>query len=69
MRTRAYSLHGHRQVLTLTPEMIVHLLGLVDKMIRLIPVGKEIGRLLVVHSDIVIGKQPREEVIDFPRHV
>jgi len=38
-------------------------------MICLVPVSQEVSRLLVIHPDVVIGKQAREKVIYFPGHV
>lgn len=46
-----------------------HLLGLVDEVIRLVPVSQEVRGLLVVHPDVVIGEQPRKEVVYFPGHI
>lgn len=46
-----------------------HLLGLVYKVVRLIPVSQEVCCLLVIHSDIVICEQTREKIINFPGHI
>lgn len=40
------------------------LLGFDDKVVGVIPVGQQVSGLLVVHSDIVVRKQPWEEVVD-----
>lgn len=44
-------------------------LGLVDEVISLVPVCQQVRGLLVIHSDVVIGKQAWEEVVDFPGDV
>lgn len=46
-----------------------HSLGLVDEVISLIPVCQQVRGLLVVHADVVIREQAREEVVDFPGDV
>lgn len=46
-----------------------HLLGLIYEVVRLIPVGQEVCRLLIIHSDIVICEQTGEKIINFPGHV
>lgn len=46
-----------------------HLLGLVYKVVRLIPVSQEVCCLLVIHSDIVICEQTGEKIINFPGHI
>lgn len=51
------------------PCLPAHLLGLVDEVIRLVPVSQEVCGLLVVHPDVVIGEQARKEVVYFPGHI
>lgn len=46
-----------------------HSLGLVDEVVRLVPVSQQVCRLLVVHSDVVIRKQAGEKIINFPGHI
>lgn len=43
-----------------------HSLGLVDEVISLVPVCQQVRGLLVVHADVVVGKQAWEEVVDLP---
>lgn len=57
-------MHSH-----IKPRPPAHLLGLVYEMICLVPVSQEVSRLLIIHPDVVIGKQAREKVIYFPGHV
>ena len=45
------------------------LLGLGDELKGVVPVLQQVGGLLVVHADVVVLKQAREEVVDLPSYV
>lgn len=60
---------GKPQVPPTTSHLPAHLLGLINEVVRLVPVSQEVRGLLVVHADVVIREQTREKVIDFPGDV
>lgn len=45
------------------------LLGFGDELVGIVPVLQQVGGLLVVNSDVVVLKHPREEVVYFPGHI
>ena len=44
-------------------------LGSEDEVVGVVPVGQEVSGLLIVYTDVVVGKRPWEKVIDLPGHV
>lgn len=47
----------------------LNLLGFGDELVGFVPVLQQVGGLFVVHSDVVVLKHPREEVINLPGHI
>lgn len=48
---------------------IKHLLGFGDELEGIIPVFQEVSGLFIIHTDIVVLKKTREEVINLPCHI
>lgn len=44
-------------------------LGFGDELVGVVPVLQQVGGLLVVHPDVVVLKQAREEVVDLSGHI
>lgn len=45
------------------------ILGFGDELVGFVPVLQQVGGLFVIHSDVVVLKHPREEVVDLPGHI
>lgn len=45
---------------------VKHLLGFRDELVGIIPVLQEVSGLFIIHTDVVVLKQAREEVINLP---
>lgn len=44
-------------------------LGFANELVGVVPVLQQVGGLLVVHTDVAVLKQAREEVVDLPGHI
>ena len=49
--------------------VVMHSLGPGDELVGLVPVGQQVRGFLVVHADVVVLKEAREEVVDLPGDV
>lgn len=49
--------------------MCLSLLGFGDELVGFVPVLQQVGGLFIVHSDVVVLKHPRKEVVYLPGHV
>jgi len=53
----------------LNVELAPHSLCFEDEVVGVVPVGQQVGGLLVVDAHVVVAERPREEVVYLPGHV